>query len=358
MNYLFDIGHPAHVHYFRNLIKNLIKDNHNVIVVARNRNLIFNLLDHYKIPYIKRGKGGNNLLGKVLYTFKADIQMLILGIKHKIDIFISFSTGYPAHVGWLLNRTTITLNDTEHSHKVLNFFVYPFSTIVFVPNTYYENIGLKGIKLNNLIEGLYLHPNYYSPKQSIKSLLGLQDSDKYVLIRFISWQAYHDIGYIGLNNDFKLQLIKTVSKKFKVFISSEYALPAEYRRYALNIPPGRIHDVLYYATFVISESGTMASEASYLGTHVIYTNNLPLMGYLKEAQNSGLLFHETNEKKILSIIELLSHKKGIIAEGREKSQKMKFNYIDITLFLTWFLENYPNSYNKIRQNSLYQNSFK
>ena len=39
MKILIDIGHPAHVHLFKNLIGNLRKDGHEVIITARDKEI-------------------------------------------------------------------------------------------------------------------------------------------------------------------------------------------------------------------------------------------------------------------------------------------------------------------------------
>ena len=82
-------------------------------------------------------------------------------------------------------------------------------------------------------------------------------------------------------------LIKTLSKYAKVFISSEDSLPDEFRPWQISIPPEKMHDALAYATLFIGEGATMASECAVLGTPAIYVNSLQL-GYLFEEEKYGL----------------------------------------------------------------------
>ena len=55
MNILIDIGHPAHVHYFRNFIKIMENKGHKFLIISRNKEMEQYLLNIYKIPYIDRG---------------------------------------------------------------------------------------------------------------------------------------------------------------------------------------------------------------------------------------------------------------------------------------------------------------
>ena len=49
MKILFDLGHPAHVHYFKNLIKLLEKNDHQVLIIAREKDVTHSLLKSYKM---------------------------------------------------------------------------------------------------------------------------------------------------------------------------------------------------------------------------------------------------------------------------------------------------------------------
>lgn len=69
---LIDIGHPAHVHYFRNFIHEVTKNGYKIIVVARDKEVSQELLKAYNIEYISRGKGAKSRLGKFLYMIYAN----------------------------------------------------------------------------------------------------------------------------------------------------------------------------------------------------------------------------------------------------------------------------------------------
>ena len=61
MRVLVDIGHPAHVHFFKNTIWSLEKKGHQVMVVSRDKDVVIELLNAYRIPHtvlskVKPGK--------------------------------------------------------------------------------------------------------------------------------------------------------------------------------------------------------------------------------------------------------------------------------------------------------------
>ena len=68
MKFLFDIGHPADVHYFRNTISYLRERVHELILFARDKDVTLDLLKAYNIDYISKGKGGKGIFDRISYT--------------------------------------------------------------------------------------------------------------------------------------------------------------------------------------------------------------------------------------------------------------------------------------------------
>jgi uncharacterized protein len=357
MKILIDIGHPGHIHYFRNAIELWKKNGHEVLLTARDKGIIKDLLLSYGLSFISRGRGKDSKIGKLLYMVRADIQLLSIVVSFKPDLFLSFSSPYAAQVAFLLRKPHIVLNDTEHTDKMHSRFTYPFSSVILTPQSYQNKIGMKQIRFNNIVEGLYLHKNYFAPNSDVISLLNLGSHTEFVILRFVSWNAHHDYGQSGINLETKRALIKLLTPKYKVLISSEGELDVEFKQYQINIPPERMHDVLYYASLFIGESGTMASESSFLGTPAVYINSLPLMCYLKLEQDSHILEHFSSSTGVVDYVKDLIDNKNLKVEVQQRAEHMKENFIDPTAFLIWFIENYPNSVQIIKENPDYQYNF-
>jgi uncharacterized protein len=358
MRIQIDIGHPAHVHYFRNFIKIMQEKGHVFMITARNRSMIHYLLNKYNLPFSNRGKGMNSIIGKLFYMVYADHLLLKKSFQFKPDLFLSFASPYAAHTAWLFHKPHIVLDDTEHA-KFGHLFYRPFSTVFLNPSCFYKQFGKKQIFFNSYMEYCYLHQRYFKPNRNNLRQLTINDNEKYVILRFVSWKAHHDIGQSGLNLETKLELIKILSTKYKVYISTESQFEDErIIKYAINIPPEYIHDALFYAEFFITESGTMASEAAILGTPVIYVNSLPLMGYLHDAEMSGLLHYFKNsigvKDKALEFMDVMD----IEMFFKQKHAVFLENKIDPTAFLVWFIENYPISVQTMHDNPHYQYNFK
>ncbi|MAJ18566.1 MAG: hypothetical protein CMA06_01840, partial [Euryarchaeota archaeon] len=273
MRIFLDIGHPAHVHYFKNLIKNLKNKGNQFLITAREKDVTHELLNNYKIPYISRGRGSNGLLGKFLYLFKANYQLYKLGKKFKPDLFISFASPYAGHVALFLRKPHISFTDTEHAKLGIISFL-PFASIVLTPKVFKIDLGKKHLKFNGYMEQCYLQEKYFSPSSKILEQLELRSEEKFAIIRLVSWNASHDIGQSGISQIILEKLINEIKKYSKVFITSESELPQKLEKYKLHINPTEIHNVLYFSNLFIGEGATMASECAILGTPSIYINSL------------------------------------------------------------------------------------
>lgn len=357
MNILIDIGHPGHVHYFKNTIEKLKENNHEVLIVARDREVIKELLKKLDLPYINRGKGKNSRFGKLLYMIKANIQILKISLKFKPDLFLSFSSPYAAQIAYLLRKPKIALTDTEHEDKMYSKFTYPFCTSILTPNSYQNELGEKQIRFKSVVESLYLHKKYFNPNIEIRKELQLTDKEEYAILRFVSWNAHHDYGQSGLDIHTTRELINLLKTKYRVLISSEGELPEEFKKYRIKISPEKMHDVLAYASIFIGESATMASESTLLGTQAVYINSLPLMGYLKFEQDAGLLKHFKSTDGVIKYISRKIKESNLKSYAKKKSEIMQHNFINTTEFLVWFIENYPNSVRIMKENPDYQNKF-
>ncbi len=339
MKILFDIEHPAHVHYFKNVISILKGRGHNIIITAIDKDITFQLLKQYDLSFVSLGKHYKSIFKKVFALIRNELKLIFISFKHKPDIYVSFHSPYPAHVGFLFRKKVIGITDTEHA-KVSNFLTNPFSDIILTPDCFLKDLGKNHIKFNALIELSYLHPNYFKPNKDILDLLEIGKDEKYSILRFISWDAMHDRGQYGLTLEVKRKAVRELSKFGKVFISSEDKLPDDLKKYKLNIPHEMIHDALYYAALFFGESGTMATESAILGTPTVRVSTLAkLLGNFKELNDKYDLvnYFDDSNLGLSKCIEILNDKNSK-NKWKDKSEKFINDKVDITKYLVDLLE--------------------
>lgn len=357
MKILIDIGHPAHVHYFKNFIKIMETKGHKFLVIARDKEVSLDLLHKYSIDFKSRGKGPKSLIGKIFYTIRANFYIFKLARKWKPDILLSFGSPYAAHISKLIGKPHIALTDTEHARLIILAFA-PFTETIITPDCYYKDFRDKQIRFKGYFELSYLSPKYYTPNQFIKQELNIIENQKVVLFRFISWGASHDIGQSGISMDKKNNLIELfLNKGYKVLISAEGAMSKEMEPYRIKIAPDKIHDVLCAVDVFIGESGTMATEAAVLGTPSIYVNSLDA-GVFQDEIKYELLYSYRNTDNIIGKIETLLAVPNLKEIHHKRKEKMLADKIDFTSFLVWFIEIYPESKKTMKIDPDYQYNFK
>lgn len=87
MKILIDIGHPAHIHYFKNLIKILCAKGAKFKIVARDREHVFTLLRSIQLDYVNRGRGFSGAFSKLLYLPYGVYLIYREAVKFKADFF-------------------------------------------------------------------------------------------------------------------------------------------------------------------------------------------------------------------------------------------------------------------------------
>lgn len=287
MRILFDMGHPAHVHFFKNAIWELEKRGHEVKITARDKDVTLQLLKAYGFSYDIRPSGWRplNLIAATSFVKKAAKEF-------KADKLVGVHNPYIAGAAVKLKKPGILFTDTPGS-KFVNRISVDRATKVITPEC------LKGMFSNQITypgykEMAYLHPSVFVPDSGILSKYGIAGDEPFFVVRFIEWSAYHDSGVKGISDSQKVELISELSKKGKVIASIEGSagLPAG----AIAVKsPADLHSLLALSSGYVGEGATMAKEAAVLGKASVFVS--PLEGLVP--------IEDMCKKKSLHVIEKL-----------------------------------------------------
>jgi hypothetical protein len=358
MRLIVDLCHPAHIHLFKNLIWKLKEKGHDVLIITRDKEMLIQLLQSYNFDFIQLTKPGKSQIGLVIEMIERDVQLYSLCKKYKPDMMIGISENV-AHIGKILNIPSITFTDTEHA-TLSHLLMTPFSDVVCTPSCFKKNFGAHQVRYNGYHELAYLHPNWFTPDPAVLEEANLTQGKPYIIMRFVSWQASHDVGQHGIRD--KVGLVKALVPYGRILITSEGPLPPELEEYRIRVSPEKLHDLLNYATLYIGEGATTASECALLGTHAIYVNTLRL-GYIdEEEQKYGLVYTFSDplemESGVFNKAQELLNEPDLKEKGKRKAQKLLDDKIDVTAFFIWFIENYPGSVKRMKEEPGIQEQFK
>ena len=204
----------------------------------------------------------------------------------------------------------------------------------------------------------YLHPNHFTPDPKIVSGYGLPVTEDgkvlgpFFIMRFASLNAHHDSGIKGINTEIAQRLIDILAPHGTIYITSERPLEPQFEQYRIKINPLDMHHVMAFASLYIGDSQTMAAEAGVLGVPFVRFNDfVGRIGYLRELEDVyqlGFGIKASSDGSVDALCARVSELVALPAKERQSTfqqrrQSMLSDKIDCAQFLTYFIENYPQS---------------
>ena len=316
MRILIGVAHPKHVYLFKNLINCLINRGHVLKIIAIEKEMTTYLLKKFNIPFEVIGTNQPTLTKKILELPKWEYNTFKIAKDFNPDIYVGRALPHFAHVSFVFRKPFVIFEDTEIA-KLVHKITLPFATSVVTPYCYKDDIGKKHIRFNSFYELGYLDPKYFKPDISVLDDLGLGHEEKIIILRFVAWNASHDSGQKGMDDNVISEYISKLERYGRVFISSEKKVNEKFEKYVLNIAPEKLHSLLNYSSLCISEGGTIAVEAALLGTPSIYISPFVNMGNfieLKEKYNLLETFQDYDLalNKAISLLEDINSKNEMI----------------------------------------------
>lgn len=307
------INTPAQYHFYKNIVVELDKLGISSVILYRDYGETRSLILENNQRYFEYSHKRSSLVVKSL-LMPADIYAACRYLKQqRVNLVTGFGM-YDSFSASMLGIPCVVFSDSEpyinRTYSLQYRLFMPFTDVIVTPAFFNQDLGPKQIRVNSVKETAYLHPRYYSPDKSIFKFLDLEEGDAYAILRFNSFDAGHDIGISGFDAEDKLELVKKISPRMRVFISSESNTDTRLSDYQIKIPKSRIHDAIAFASLVITDTQTIATEAAILGTPVIRSNAFVGpndMGIFKELEKRHLLFNFRDSRQAIEKAEEISN---------------------------------------------------
>lgn len=344
-----------------------MEDGHKVFILIKTKDILEDLLKQSGLPYFNILKEAHrkSKLGILWDMIVRDWRMWRFVKKNKIDL-LTGSTVEVAQVGWLTRKYRV--NTGEDDMNVVPLFpkmAGPFMGTILSPRVC-NNYSLEpySVKYESYHELAYLHPNHFVADRKVVEKYFPVDAP-YFIMRFSSLNAYHDSGIRGINTEIAQRLIDILKPYGRIYITSERELEPQFEPYRIPIKTLDMHHVMAFSTLYIGDSQTMAAEAGVLGVPFVrYNDFVGRIGYLNELEDE---FHlgfgikasdKGSAEKMYKVVEDLLATPNLKEEWQERRQRMLSEKIDYAQFLTWFIENYPESRRIMKETPDYQYRFR
>ena len=319
---LFDLGHSAHINFFKKLINDLKLMDYQVDIVLldRGRNTQIFIKEYPDYTYTVIGKQYRDKFR--LYTFKGILRFIVLFYKYifkKYDFFIGVAIFQLGFISKFKMKTKSIIVDDDPESKV-EFFLDSLSATYLVTPKVCETFKSNNITFNGLKEWAYLSPSIFKINDFVLKKFNLQPYE-FVFIREIDNTT---INYSDQKNSFIEEIYNSNLIQIPVLLSLEnksrkHLFPNWIQ---LEEPIEHIHSLIFYSRFLLSNGDSMAREASMLGTESIYSG-IRKMKSNKELLDLSLMYHiiNYNDFKLL-YYRLLNYSKDEIISKQELKRKL------------------------------------
>lgn len=331
----FDVSHPAHVHLFRHAIHELVEGGHLVAVTSREKDVTTDLLDAFGIDHVVLSTKGRTRRALALEWIKREIRTIRFVRRFDPNVVVSRMNPPAVHAAHTTGARSIVFHDTEIAGPVERLTV-PFADVICTPSSFTRDYGDKQHRYRGFQELAYLHPNRFEPDPSSLHRQGVDVDEPYTVLRFVSHGAHHDIGHSGIPERTKRELATALDRHCDVYVSSEDHLDRDLKRFSPAIRPEDMHDLLYHANLLVTDSATMATEAAILGTPVLRTGSIALqerLGNFEHLEQLGLvrtIGHETD--LVEAAVSVIADGPGI-DDWRQRRRRLLENKIDVTAYM-------------------------
>lgn len=339
MKVVIQVAHPAHVHFYKFVIEELIESGVDLLVLARDKEITVELLEKFEIKHKIVSQQNERLKIRDQLTHSYKTYKAVKSFQPDVMTGIGGLTA--AHVSTITNTDEVIFTDTENA-TIHNKLTFPFAKRIYTPESYRDDIGQKQVRYPGYHELAYLHPNRFNPDRSVLKENGINPDKKYAVLRFIGWDAYHDTGKEGLTKNQKKEMIDSLSDFANIYITSEHPLPTELDNHRVPVESHQIHHLLSFADLYAGDSGTMATEAAVLGTPAVryrpFRKDNDLGNFIELEEKYGLLYSTSNPKDLIRKSEQILSDKTLRQSWREKRSNLMNDKIDVTNLILDTLE--------------------
>ncbi|MFW5949241.1 MAG: hypothetical protein ACOCSD_06545, partial [Halolamina sp.] len=284
-------------------------------------------------------RAGSGPFSRVGELVAREFGLLRLARRVRPDVVVSQVDPAAIHVARFVGARSVVFDDSE-PERFAAALTHQFADVVCTPASFDRDVPNQR-RYDGFHELAYLHPKRFEPDPAALERHGVDPDAPYSVVRFVGWDAHHDIGRQGFSRSGKRRLVDALAAFGAVYVSSESPLPPDLAEYAVPVSVDAMHDLLAYADCYVGDSQTMATEAAVLGTPAVRTNAFvgddDMSNFRELEANYGLLrsFRHESDAIACAVAYAQSPPHVTLARRRERLLAEK---TDVTAFLLDVIE--------------------
>lgn len=264
------ISRSYHVNLFRNFVKEMEDEGHDVMAFSLKDELTESLLEAFEIKNKYYGTHSQKFSYRAIAPFYNRISLLRNLSKFDPDLILSVNTSPLSPFTSLFDAPSVVFLDEQPSRRDAPL-IFNYSTKIVTPDCYHADVPEDKHLTHPSYHSLaYLHSDRFTPDDEVLEKLDVS-KEEYTVVSFRK-NTYLDMDVKEelLKRREMIDLVRFVEKHSCVFIDDRGYVPEPLEKYIPSISPRQYLDLLANAQLVIGDEPITSSEAGVLGVPWIY----------------------------------------------------------------------------------------
>lgn len=359
MRVLLEVSHPAHVHFFTPIGKELLGRGHEVVLALRDKDVALALAERTGIatrqPSPGRWSGhrpGRGILARAPELLSRIEWLRALIAAERFDLVV---TRNPSGVIAARRARIPSIFDTDDGRSAgLHFWLAAaFASVITSPELLPERLGPRHETYPALKASVFLHPARFSPDPDVLDLYGLMPEDRLFVARFSANDASHDSGVRTIPDELIEKICLMLRSEGHVVLSREgqgttflhgrvrrdtFAVGFEHQsEEGIRIAPEHFLHLLANAELFVGDSGSVAMESVALGVPAlrIADINRPILGEIQRRLGTIENFRWSESGRLLHRLDELVHQTANDRLSRSEDRRSRAPFDDV---VGWFAD--------------------
>ena len=287
MKVLLEASHPAHVHFFTPIGRELLRRGNDVVLAIRDKDVVLALAERSGIPTSRpsSGRWSGHQPGRGILARGPELVSRVRWLRSLISAegFDVVATRNPSGVLAARIAGIASIFDTDDGRAAGTHYwlAGPFASVVTSPELLPERLGRRHETYPGLKATFFLHPARFAPDPEILQRYGLAQSARLFILRFSANDASHDSGVRIIPDELVASICERLRALGHVVLSREGRgtmllrrldhPPRIRERYetdveqATVVAPEHFLHLLARAELFVGDSGSVAMESVALG---------------------------------------------------------------------------------------------
>jgi len=359
MKVLLEASHPAHVHFFTPIGRELLRRGSDVVLALRDKDVVLALAEGSGIPTRRpsSGRWSGHQPGRGILARGPELVSRVRWLRSLISAegFDVVATRNPSGVLAARMSRVASIFDTDDGRAAgMHFWLAgPFASVVTSPELLPDRLGPRHETYPGLKATFFLHPARFSSDPEILHRYGLAQGDRLFILRFSANDASHDTGVRMIPDELIASICERLRAIGHVVHSREGRGTMLLRRLDQPVRIGERHEteveqgamvdpahflhLLAHAELFVGDSGSVAMESVALGVPALRIADIdrPILAEIERRLGTLENFRWSESARLLRRIDEKVRENTVARTAHSRSDRSPAPFEDV---VDWYVD--------------------